>query len=91
MVGVMDPDAGTRPAETPWDQDVAAEHQAGEHPAEEAQAVPVGQAEAAPETAEAAAEPVAAEAQVVMPRSSGAGSWLRWPSSSVDRSDPNNR
>ena len=40
---------------------------------------------------QAAEEPVAvaAEAQVVMPRSSGAGSWLRWPSSSVDRSDPN--
>ncbi len=27
-------------------------------------------------------EPVAAEARVVMPRSSGAGSWLRWPNSS---------
>jgi hypothetical protein len=34
-------------------------------------------------------EPVAAvaEAMVVMPRSSGAGSWLRWPNSSVDHND----
>jgi hypothetical protein len=31
--------------------------------------------------------PVGAEARVVMPRSSGAGSWLRWPNSSVDHSD----
>lgn len=35
-------------------------------------------------------EPVGAtaEARVVMPRSTGAGSWLRWPNSSADRSDP---
>jgi hypothetical protein len=31
--------------------------------------------------------PVAAEAQVVMPRSGGAGSWLRWPNGSSDRPD----
>ena len=31
--------------------------------------------------------PVATEAQVVMPRSGGAGSWLRWPNGSSDRSD----
>ena len=30
---------------------------------------------------------VAAEARVVMPKSSGAGSWLRWPNSSADRPD----
>jgi hypothetical protein len=30
---------------------------------------------------------VAAEARVVMPRSTGAGSWLRWPNNSVDRTD----
>jgi hypothetical protein len=38
---------------------------------------------------EGAEEPVAAvaEARVVMPRSSGAGSWLRWPNSSADRTD----
>ena len=34
-------------------------------------------------------EPVGAtaEARTVMPRSTGAGSWLRWPNSSADRSD----
>ncbi|MFL5651622.1 MAG: hypothetical protein ACJ777_10090, partial [Chloroflexota bacterium] len=32
---------------------------------------------------------VGAEARVVMPRTTGgAGSWLRWPNSSIDRSDP---
>ena len=37
----------------------------------------------------AAEEPVgvAGESRVVMPRSTGAGSWLRWPSGSSDRSD----
>jgi hypothetical protein len=36
-------------------------------------------------------EPVAvlAEARVVMPRATGAGSWLRWPNSSADQSDSN--
>jgi len=90
MVGVMDPDAGSRSAETPWDTGVAPEQQA-ESTEAAPEAVPVAQAESAAETGEAEAEAVAAEAQVVMPRSSGAGSWLRWPSSSVDRSDPNNR
>jgi hypothetical protein len=86
----MDPDAGSRPAETPWDSGVAPEQQA-ESTEAAPEAVPVAQAESAAETGEAEAEAVAAEPQVVMPRSSGAGSWLRWPSSSVDRSDPNNR
>src|SRR5204863_241277 len=30
-----------------------------------------------------------AEARVVMPRASGAGSWLRWPNSSSDHTDSN--
>ena len=90
MVGVMDPDAGSRQAETPWASGVAPEQQA-ESTEAAPEAVPVAQAESAAETGEAEAEAVAAEPQVVMPRSSGAGSWLRWPSSSVDRSDPNNR
>ena len=30
---------------------------------------------------------VGTEARVVMPRSTGAGSWLRWPNSSGDRTD----
>ena len=85
----MDPDAGDAPVETPWDSGVGAAAVAAdatEEPApDEAVQDSVDGAE------ESAEEPVAvaAEAQVVMPRSSGAGSWLRWPSSSVDRSDPN--
>jgi hypothetical protein len=78
MVGVMDPDAGSRPVESPWDSGVVA---AGEGDGSE---VPDGSEP--PEGTEEPA-PVAAEARVVMPRSSGAGSWLRWPSSSADRSD----
>ena len=44
---------------------------------------------AAAESADGSQEPVAAlaEAHVVMPRAGGAGSWLRWPNSSVDHSD----
>ncbi len=30
----------------------------------------------------------AAEALAAMPRSTSAGSWLRWPNASADRSDP---
>jgi hypothetical protein len=88
MVGVMDPDAGSRPVETPWDSGVVAE-QPAETPEAAPETVPVAQAESASEPGEGETEGVAPEAQVVMPRSSGAGSWLRWPSSSVDRSDPN--
>jgi len=91
LIGVMDPDAANAPAETPWDSGAG---KAGEAVAAEATDVaePVEAAQGADEGSELPAEEpvaVAAEAQVVMPRSSGAGSWLRWPSSSVDRSDPN--
>ena len=44
-----------------------------------------------PEASDGSDEPVSvgAEARVVMPRTTGgAGSWLRWPNSTVDRSDP---
>ncbi len=43
------------------------------------------------EAAEGSQEPVGAlaEARVVMPRASGAGSWLRWPNSSSDHTDSN--
>jgi hypothetical protein len=76
LVGVMDPDAGSGPTETPWDSggEVGAQPEGGE----------ASEGSEGSETP----EPVVAEARVVMPRSSGAGSWLRWPSSSVDRSDP---
>ena len=89
LIGVMDPDAGNAPAETPWKSDVGAAAVAAE-PTDVSE--PTEAVQDAGEGAEQAAEEpvaVAAEAQVVMPRSSGAGSWLRWPSSSVDRSDPN--
>ena len=89
LVGVMDPDAGDAPVETPWNSGVGAAAVAAEptdvsEPTEAAQDTVEGAGESAEEPVA-----VAAEAQVVMPRSSGAGSWLRWPSSSVDRSDPN--
>jgi hypothetical protein len=89
LIGVMDPDAGSAPVETPWDSGVGAAAVAAdatEDPEHTERVQDSG--EGAEEDAQ---EPVAvaAEAQVVMPRSSGAGSWLRWPSSSVDRSDPN--
>ena len=82
LIGVMDPDAGARSVETPWDSGVATEQP------QDAEAA-VAEAQEGGEAAEPEPEPVAAGEQVVMPRSSGAGSWLRWPSSSVDRSDPN--
>ena len=78
MVGVMDPEADNRPAETPWDSGVAAVGEAAGPEGSEGSQGPEGSEEPAP---------VVAEARVVMPRSSGAGSWLRWPSSSADRSD----
>ena len=89
LVGVMDPDAGNAPTETPWDAGIGAAAVAAEatedpEPAETVQDSSEGAEEGTQEPVA-----VAAEAQVVMPRSSGAGSWLRWPSSSVDRSDPN--
>ena len=85
----MDPDAGNAPVETPWDSGVGAAAVAADatedpEPVEAVQDSGEGAEEGAQEPVA-----VAAEAQVVMPRSSGAGSWLRWPSSSVDRSDPN--
>ena len=91
-VGVMDPDAGNRPVETPSISGVdagqggvavAAEATEGSTQGEQAQ----DQGEGAQEASEELVA-LAAEARVVMPRSSGAGSWLRWPNSSTDRSDP---
>jgi hypothetical protein len=89
LIGVMDPDAGSPSVESPWDSGVGAATVAADatedpEPVEAVQDSGEGAEEGAQEPVA-----VAAEAQVVMPRSSGAGSWLRWPSSSVDRSDPN--
>ncbi len=89
LIGVMDPDAGNEPVETAWDSGIGAAAVAADA-TEDPEPVEAVQ-DSGEGTEEGAQEPVAvaAEAQVVMPRSSGAGSWLRWPSSSVDRSDPN--
>jgi hypothetical protein len=89
LVGVMDPDVGNEPVETQWDSGVGTAAVAADA-TEEPEPVETVQ-DSGEGAEEGAQEPVAvaAEAQVVMPRSSGAGSWLRWPSSSVDRSDPN--
>ena len=50
-----------------------------------------GEAAETPVEQDAVQEPVGAlaEARVVMPKSTGAGSWLRWPNSSSDQSDNN--
>lgn len=85
MVGVMDPEAGSRPAETPWDSGVTAGEAAASEGSEGSEGWESPQGSEGSEGSEEPA-PVAAEARVVMPRSSGAGSWLRWPSS-ADRSD----
>jgi hypothetical protein len=93
MIGVMDPEAGSRSVETPWDSGVDAGPVAGAGDGSADGAGGSAEGSEGSESAEGpegseAPEPVTAEARVVMPRNSGAGSWLRWPSSSVDRSDP---
>jgi hypothetical protein len=65
---------------------------APEHEAEPAaDAVASAVATESSESDEGSQEPVGAlaEARVVMPRASGAGSWLRWPNSSSDHTDSN--
>jgi hypothetical protein len=88
MVGVMDADAGSHPAETPWaaGQDAVAEPAAASD-----EPGPVDEAPGVTEPSPESPEPVAAvaEARVGMPKTTSAGSWLRWPSSPADRSDSN--
>ena len=76
----MDPAASDASTETPWETgaEVTTEPVEAALPIGEGVEVPVG-----------AEEPVAvvAEARVVMPKISGAGSWLRWPNNAVDRPD----
>lgn len=83
MIGVMDPEASKPSAETSWDPgaDVIAEPATDESPPREGSDAPDGGGEPVAPVA------VAAEARVVMPRSTGAGSWLRWPNNPVDRTD----
>jgi hypothetical protein len=108
LIGVMDPEAASQPAETPW-QATDAPAPAGDEqpvaegtPADEGSPVSaaVGGSSSAEGTSEShdagsnatasmdGLEALAAEAHVVMPRSTGAGSWLRWPNGTTDRSDP---
>jgi hypothetical protein len=84
MTGVMD--AGSQPAETAW---VAGQDAIAEPASASAESAPVGDGPNVSEPSPESPERVAAvtEARVVMPKATGAGSWLRWPSSSADRSD----
>jgi hypothetical protein len=95
LVGVMDPEAASQPAESPWQASDESTRETEEQPVAEASVVAEGSTEgqdggATDEGAHEGSDesiPVPAEAQVVMPRSGGAGSWLRWPNGSSDRSD----
>ena len=102
LVGVMDPEASSQPTETPWqapdsyvpdtEEHAAAQASSGDEAPVEAIAddgSAVGQDGGSGEHVdEGSEEPVpVGEARVVMPRSTGAGSWLRWPNGSSDRSD----
>lgn len=91
LIGVMDPATSQAATESPWESGVepvaepASVAESVETTAQAADAIPDSPAASDGE------EPVAvgAEARVVMPRTTGgAGSWLRWPNSSIDRSDP---
>lgn len=79
LIGVMDPAAGEAQVDAPWESgtEVSPEPVATEPL--------IGEQVDAPVSEELVA--IAAEARVVMPKSSGAGSWLRWPNSSADRPD----
>ncbi len=89
LIGVMDPEAGqVAAAATPWEPGVEAtvEPAAPGDQVEDA----IGAVQGSSGDSDGSDEPVSvgAEARVVMPRTTGAGSWLRWPNSSIDRSDP---
>ena len=103
LVGVMDPEASSQPAETPWQAPEGYAQDTEEHAPAQAsyqddtpvevvadEGSAVAQDEGSGEHVEEGSEALAAlagEARVVMPRSTGAGSWLRWPNGSSDRSD----
>jgi hypothetical protein len=92
LVGVMDHETAhdDQPASgAPWESPT--EPVGEQAPAADAIGDAIGAAENANGASEGSDEPVSvgAEARVVMPRTTGgAGSWLRWPNSSIDRSDP---
>jgi hypothetical protein len=90
MVGVMDHEAASESPDTGWDtgSEAVAEQTPDATPEETA---PVSEGSETGEPADGSPEPepvaAAAEARIVMPRSTGTGSWLRWPNSTTDRSD----
>src|SRR3954470_22243584 len=91
LIGVMDPQGGHDDQSangSPWagGTDSSGEHAPASNPIDDA-VVAVEN----PGSSNGSEEPVSvgAEARVVMPRTTGgAGSWLRWPNRSIDRSDP---
>jgi hypothetical protein len=90
LVAVMDPEPIASPAESHWE---SGDNGQGEAQPEEAQPVTAEAEAPQPEgeesSEESSEEPVgvSGESRVVMPRSTGAGSWLRWPNSGADRPD----
>ena len=90
MVGVMDHEAASESPDTGWEtgSEAVAEQTPDATPEETA---PVSEGSETGEPADGSPEPepvaAAAEARIVMPRSTGTGSWLRWPNSTTDRSD----
>ncbi|HEY8636822.1 MAG TPA: hypothetical protein VIL81_06105 [Candidatus Limnocylindrales bacterium] len=96
LVGVMDQETASATPGTDWDSgsdSVAAEAEATEATPEVAteETAPVGEGSETTEPSDGSPEPepvgAVADARVVMPRSTGTGSWLRWPNSTADRSD----
>src|SRR3954471_14732590 len=91
LIAVMDPDSGQSDAaaDSPtWASDADGGDDASGGGSPTADAVSAG-SDAADAPSDGSQEPVSvgAEARVVMPRTTtGAGSWLRWPNSSIDRS-----
>ena len=86
MIGVMDTEASSGTTEAPWEAPVAVVEEPATEVSPDVDESYVAEGSA---PADERGEPVgvAAEARVVMPRSTGAGSWLRWPNNSVDRTD----
>lgn len=87
LIGVMDPDVAVASTEAPWDAGTETEQPVEAESTEET--VAESESTEAADESEEAPEPVGAvaEARVVMPRPTGAGSWLRWPNSSPDHTD----
>ena len=95
LIGVMESEEDGGSPEQSWDagEAAAAEHSDEAVPAALQEEPVAADASEAPEASEGAEDPEGAKEEeavgaVVMPRSTGAGSWLRWPNNSG--SDPGN-